>query len=495
MKIRSLGRPGLLSVVIYALSDAPDRAVPLNEIYREFSVRLATGAAPLVEKDCECVTPLHLNVRPAHEWTTPQEHIQVAIMSGFVSVTTKRGPVDYSAMEPWTGIDNRIAGPISDVRDKLERFRAMADSYLNDVDPQDVKARLAGQSWKPYTNPPNGWQPLPSSVSPQHQQSFDKVQSSQELRDLAYSGNTFFETCFPQGSQRRAIIDGLASGSRLDFFWTETSGAGWVSHVPWSLMYMDAPDSFGGPIDCERFLGLRFRIASRSRTQKGSSLALGDAASVHALHLLYWGDNPTDQVGVESRWQVAEYGRWPRQHFIPDLAQPDAKTQVKRAIGSPAPAPTGLLYMFCHCSVGDGSQPVLRFGNTSQNQDVLKNSDFPKDPLTGGPLVFANACTTAASDPHLTSFLEELFFNKGVRAFIGAETKVPIQLASRFAWLFFQFFYRQVDSSPMSAGEALMQARIFLWTQYRNLGGLFYCLVNQYDLFLATDSEVQSLRQ
>jgi hypothetical protein len=47
----------------------------------------------------------------------------------------------------------------------------------------------------------------------------------------------------------------------------------------------------------------------------------------------------------------------------------------------------------------------------------------------------------------------------------------------------------------MSAGEALMQARIFLWTQYRNLGGLFYCLVNQYDLFLATDSEVQSLRQ
>jgi hypothetical protein len=495
MKIRCLGKAGLLSVVIYDLRDVSGQTFPLQEIYRAFNVNLGAGAARLVENDGECVAPLHLNVRPVHEWTTPQEHVQVAVMNGLVSVTTKRGPVEYSVMETWSGIDNRIAGPISDVRDKLEKFRAMADSYLNDIDPQDVKARLSKQSWKPYSNYPGGWQPLPSDVSPKHQQSFDKVQSSQELRDLASSGYTFFESCFPQGSQRRTIIDGLAPGSRVDFLWTETSGAGWVSHVPWSLMYMDAPDPVGGPIDCERFLGLRFRIANRSRTQQASSLALGDADSVYALHLLYWGNLPSDEVGVESRWQVAEYRGWPRQHFIPDPAQPDAKIQVMRAIDTPSPAPAGLLYMYCHCSVGDGSQPVLRFGNTSQMQDVLKNADISQKPLTGSPLVFANACTTAASDPHLTSVLEDLFFRRGVRAFIGTETKVPIQLASRLAWLFFQFFYRKVDSAPMSAGEALTQARMFLWTQYRNLGGLFYCLVNQYDLFLATDSEVQSLRQ
>jgi hypothetical protein len=44
----------------------------------------------------------------------------------------------------------------------------------------------------------------------------------------------------------------------------------------------------------------------------------------------------------------------------------------------------------------------------------------------------------------------------------------------------------------MPAGEALAQARMFLWTQYRNPGGLFYSLINQYNLYLASGSEVES---
>jgi hypothetical protein len=94
----------------------------------------------------------------------------------------------------------------------------------------------------------------------------------------------------------------------------------------------------------------------------------------------------------------------------------------------------------------------------------------------------------------MTSELEQAFFQRGARAFIGTESKVPIKLASKFAWLYFQFFYRRVDSDPMPAGEALTQARMFLWTQYKNIGGLFYCMSNQYDLYLASQDEVLALR-
>jgi hypothetical protein len=95
----------------------------------------------------------------------------------------------------------------------------------------------------------------------------------------------------------------------------------------------------------------------------------------------------------------------------------------------------------------------------------------------------------------MTSELEQSFFERGVRAFIGTETKVPGKLASKFAWLFFQFFHRLVDPDPIAAGEALTQARMFLWTQYKNVGGLFYSMANQYDLYLASDRDVLSLRR
>ena len=94
----------------------------------------------------------------------------------------------------------------------------------------------------------------------------------------------------------------------------------------------------------------------------------------------------------------------------------------------------------------------------------------------------------------MTSELEDSFFGRGIRAFIGTETKVPSKLASKFAWLYFLFLYRIVDAQPIPAGEALSQARLFLWTQYKNVGGLFYSMTNQYELYLATEEEVLALR-
>ena len=180
---------------------------------------------------------------------------------------------------------------------------------------------------------------------------------------------------------------------------------------------------------------------------------------------------------------------------MPQAAQPNPKRQVIVVIDTPAPAPVSVVYLYCHCSVGTGDRVTLRFGDSSKPQDVVTQNDLSFRKLADGPLIFANACATASADPFKTGLLESHFFRRGVRAFVGTETKVPVQLASKFAWLYFQFFYRRFDPAPMAASEAMVQARMFLWTQFRNVGGLFYSFVNQYDLYLASHEEVVALRQ
>ena len=91
--------------------------------------------------------------------------------------------------------------------------------------------------------------------------------------------------------------------------------------------------------------------------------------------------------------------------------------------------------------------------------------------------------------------LEKNFFQRKCRAYIGTEARVPIFMASRFASVFFHFFYRLIDSKPMPSGEAIGQARLFLWSHYNNIGGLFYTLINQYELYMASEAEIMPLRQ
>jgi hypothetical protein len=135
----------------------------------------------------------------------------------------------------------------------------------------------------------------------------------------------------------------------------------------------------------------------------------------------------------------------------------------------------------------------LRFGNTLA--DTIDRGDLPLRKLLDAPLVFANACSTSQADAHRTNELEQDFFERGARAFIGTEARVPVRLASKFAWLYFQFLYRRASPDPIAAGEALTQARLFLWTQFRNIGGLFYSFTNQYDLYLASDDELHSMHR
>jgi len=225
--------------------------------------------------------------------------------------------------------------------------------------------------------------------------------------------------------------------------------------------------------------------------------ALGALDSTYRAHLLYWGGQPQDPTALEARRQAAAWGRWPNQVFVP--ASPDspgAKAELVKLLSDPEQSPTSVLYLFCQCSVGDGDTPILRFGSTNKPDDVVRQLELGFQPLADRPLVFANACSTAAADPYMANELAETFFRRQCRAFIGTETKVPIEFAGRFASIFFSFFYREADpaQAPMAAGEAVCQARLFLWNRLASIGGLFYTYLNQYELFLAHKDEVAGLR-
>jgi hypothetical protein len=201
-----------------------------------------------------------------------------------------------------------------------------------------------------------------------------------------------------------------------------------------------------------------------------------------------------DTAATESRWQRARYRQLPNQLIVPaDESGLGAKIALDSLLSAPARHPMTVLYLFCRSAEGDSRELVLRFANAAGSENELRQTEMGLKQFADRPLVFANACSTSAADPYVANLLEMAFFQRGCRAFIGSEVKVPIVLASRFAALFFHFFFRRVDGAPVSAVEALAQTRLFLWRRYRNLGGLLYCLINKYDLYMADEQEILAL--
>ncbi|MBU1442372.1 MAG: CHAT domain-containing protein [Gammaproteobacteria bacterium] len=487
LRIRTGAALGELQVAIYAVGQDGGR-----EMYRELTVDL--GAPSLIARDDTVAAASQLLLTTTHEWTTPRFHVHVRLWKETALVTMRRGAQikDYTHDEDWNITAAELAPFIHGVRDAFDRLRENWSEYFDAIDAADLAARLAERSTDLAAHMQGGWGSLPSRADAVHEASFQAMSASDEWREFATAGYALYNTCFAAGTRLRAMLDELEPGSRVDFQWTE--GSGRVPHVPWALMNLRMPDvTRVEPIDPEGFLGLRFRLASQAWATHDPSRALASATPTHALNLLYWGSEKEDPVATESAWQSAEFAGW-GQSVLPDLLQADPKLQVVKALDQPAPEPVGVVYFYCHCSVAD-DRLVLRFGESNDAKDRVTHTDLSFRKFATAPMVFANACSTATADPFQTGMLESRFFDRGVRAYVGTEIKVPVQLASKFAWLFFQLFYRRHDPKPMAAGEALTQARMFLWQQYRNVGGLFYGLVNQYDLYFATDAEVAALKE
>ena len=474
-----------------------------RELYRQFAIEVpvegsVNTAAPVsgaaIVNECICAPSGHMNLQTTHEWTTPPGRLTLTVLPGLQKayVNGDLPGRQVNDFVDWYGQQATMAGLIDNLRDEAEKFRGKWQDYLNDIDTQDLATRLSQFA------PTYDWAHWQSRADAPHAKNWLDASTSDELRALAIHGRVLYETVFPPGKQLRSWIDSLPPGTRLDITWkVDEPGSGNVPNVPWGMMYQGDPPAPGEAVDPMGFLALRFRLGYWGyQGVSDASKALGALAKAHQAYCLYWGNHPKDETGVEAAWQRQQFQQWQNQIFVPEtLGSPNAYAEVLQAFAAPKRSPTSVLYFFCQAAVGDGNKPVLRFGATSAPVDVLQTTDLLiGKPLLDQPLVFANACTTSSADPYIANLLQQTLFRRGCRAFLGTETKVPIQLASRFAAIFFNFFYRRIDTAPMAAGEALAQTRLFLLTEYANIGGIFYTYLNQYELYMASDSEVQALR-
>ncbi len=486
-----------LSISIYAR----------NELYRHFVVNLRvakpeTAAPPTPQpaariKDEVTFRPeRHLGKRPDLPWANPPGRLNIELTPmGVTVVGEDRADPDEISMvafsEPGLPAGDALTANMHSVRDALNDLRdefGSSTGYFNNIDPGDLLDRL-----RTY-QPPEDWERLSGSADKTHQQAWEEVRSSNALRDLAYWGYALYDTVFPRSTRRRSRIDQLPAGFRIELTWQSPPS----QTIPWGLMYCQ-PLTDEAAVDPMYFFGLRFRLGFMIAPRQDGRLDLGGPAETHQTHLLYWGDDD-DEIARESAWQrtsLRGFKAPPAERIGLHPATPVGATAIqaiRQQLKTPSPDPVWVIYFYCQTKENSVSQPVLHF---AKSDDPIASSirlpELGHGRFGNGPLVFANACTTVAGNPTFASALTDSFLRRECSAIIGTETLVPIQLGSRLAHVFFEFFYRNLSDDPIPAGEALAQTKLFLWTEYNNIGGLFYTLINQYDLYLATSEEISAM--
>lgn len=464
-----------------------------REVYRRFRLELLLsegledgGARSAVEVAGEAIAApgKELNLVPATADWTPPGSLSISVLRdghAYVRGTTD-SLEDVNEQTDWYAAPQQVAGILTNLGSALDQFRAATSkSYLNAVEPDDLARRLTPDAF------------MKEGPDEIHEQVWRGVSESDQLRKVAHWGHRLYQTLFPEGTDLRRWVDDLSPGWRLDISWTDSTGPHWVPHVPWGLMYRTPPDE-DRPVDPFEFLGLRLRGEYRSHyLARPKSRALGGPAHAYRAKALYWGAKETDEVIVESRRQQAEWGAWDNLLFIPggDEAAEPMKTLIE-LLKAPTPKPMSVIYFYCVAEVNDGNNVLLRFGK--QPSDILRGEDLGLGQWDDQPFVFVNSCVSSHATAYVANEMEQLFFSRGCRAYLGTETYMPIQFASRFASVFYHFFYRRLDERPISAGEAAHQARLFFWRHYRNIGGLLYTYINQYELYLADKSELKGLK-
>ena len=484
-----------------------------DKLYRELSVSLRVSAGEPVPTDDEAVAKTtrdlsltslgQADLLTTHEWTTPPGDLTLYVLApGKATMFGSVNGVPYPAGEQiYVGTDKSDLGNTVDaLRKAAESLRVKATGYLNDIDPADLLNRLDG------FQPQYDWAQLADFTDPAHVAAWGAVAASKELQVLAFYGRKLYDTLFPADKNSRPWVDALLPGQSVHVVWRKDSGAGWIPHLPWELLYRgDA--SPGVPIDPTLFWGLRYRLEYTSYDPPSvPSASLGKPDQSCCTSLLFFGDSPKEPATAEALWQRQIWtalGGKVQSCIVPTEAK-TAKSEILKAltdpesVTSPAKIPVAVLYLFCHYGMDPSNNPILRFGLDSSNpDDILAEPELGTSALASRPLVFANACATAGTSVYSANVVTKAFFDRGCRAFIGTDCMVPAALASRFAVIFFYFFLRLVDKQhdPMAAGEAVAQTRLFLWCHYRNIGGLLYSYLNQYDLYMASDAEIRTLQK
>lgn len=220
--------------------------------WREFAVDLVTvkregEPAPPISPAVKIIDEVilapadQLNLDPPHEWQTPRGTLTLRMRGrGRIEVTGQALQdgvvVDIEDESHWGGNAAEVANLIPALRSAGEAFRSTEQSYLNDIDHDDLIQRLAQFA------PVYDWNQVPDLADERHRDTWKRVASSQTLHRLATIGHALYQRCFPnrQDHPIRGWLDSLPAGYQLNIRWT-MDDPGWIPHMPWGLMYMREP--------------------------------------------------------------------------------------------------------------------------------------------------------------------------------------------------------------------------------------------------------------
>jgi hypothetical protein len=408
-------------------------------------------------------------------WAPRHPNLSITVVDERLAlVSVQSGSEEGVFRSAWSGATGIFESDIDATLLAADTLRENHSDYFDAIDGDDLQRRVA--NWQPE----RPWTELSATDEDDaHRQNWSAVAQSKEVRDLAFYGHKLYNAVF-KDARLRERVDAMAPGQLLRVIWNDHA----VMHMPWNLMYRTPPPA-SGPVDPLQFLGLRLRIHYDSHADDSFRTELGAPDDAYRGFALYWDGG---EIGTEAQWQKRRWEHRERCIFRPEKLDAP-KQDVVSWFSSPEPTPIPFLYLYCETTTDPKGRISLRFGNG--NQTLIGESELGTEAFPDRPLVFANACGTAGGTARQANRFAKLFFDRKCRAYIGTECRVPVVLASRFAHVFVDFFERRHDGRPAPAGEALAQARIFLWTQYRNLGGLFYCIINQYHLVLAAREELE----
>lgn len=413
--------------------------------------------------------------------------------------TSKAIVVNPGQLYGWDVHPSQASVQIEAIRRLLEDLRGPNQgNYFNLIDLASLKRDLPN-IYTDFlrTTPP---------VDQMHRDAWDSVSKSSQLFELASAGHNLYNLFFSD-NDLRAYMDNLGKGTLVEISWfRKVGGDSWIAQVPWGLMYQVDPSSRDEPdgpkVDPAFFLGLRYRLnytCYEDNQWQRMSRALGSPNMLRSLYCLYWGQNPGNRLREQqdaSSWQRREIPQSfpePMPIIKPENNGGESllnKRQVVDVLRVPEPDPTLLLYLFCCHARSDRFGFELDFDDTLNGRIIA--SDIRTPDLERRPIVFANACVTAADRDLRECALASTFFNRGCRSYIGTENKVPPKLASVFAFIVFSYMFSiSSKAHPISLGEAFTQAKLFLWKKYMNIGGLYYSLLGDYYLYFNEFEEVK----
>jgi hypothetical protein len=138
-----------LNVVIYAK----------KEIYRQFTVQLAMEELTSPEEATlvEAITignellhapAAHLGLRTTHEWTTPPGELSIAVVGQALAyVRGDAGPTFLNQMTKWSGVQAKVAGPVTTQVPNLLRNNDLHSEHLKNGSEKPVSVGANHDIW------------------------------------------------------------------------------------------------------------------------------------------------------------------------------------------------------------------------------------------------------------------------------------------------------------------------------------------------------------